>query len=65
MVIGLALFREFRPTGELCAISIRQRWPGAWFSGSVVAEADFLALLFSIVLAVVAVQYASKRIPRR
>jgi hypothetical protein len=50
-----------QPAGELCAIAIRRRWPDAWFSGSIVLNADFLALAFSIVIAVVIVQYASNR----
>jgi hypothetical protein len=50
-----------QPAGELCAIAIRRRWPDAWFSGSTVLDADFLALTFSIVIAVVIIQYASNR----
>jgi hypothetical protein len=61
-VIGLALFRGLRPAAELCALSIRTRWPAAWFSSFIVWDADFLALLFSIVVAVVVVQYTFKRI---
>ncbi|MEY2411736.1 MAG: hypothetical protein QOD84_342 [Acidobacteriaceae bacterium] len=60
--ITLALFRWLmQPAGELCAIAIRRRWPDAWFSSSIVLDADFLALSFSIVIAVVIIQYASNR----
>ena len=60
-IIGLTLFHESQPAVELCALSIRRRWPEAWFSSSIVAYADFLALSLSIVAAVLAVQYLSKR----
>ena len=60
--ITLVLFRGLmQPAGELCAIAIRHRWPNAWFSDSIVLNADFLALTFSIVLGVVITQYASNR----
>ena len=60
--VTLTLFRGLmQPAGELSAIAIRRRWPDAWFSGSIVLNADFLALTFSIVIAVVIVQYASNR----
>jgi hypothetical protein len=60
--ITLALFRWLmQPAGELCAIAIRRRWPDAWFSSSIVLDADFLALSFSIVIAVVIIQYESNR----
>ncbi|MGA7446014.1 MAG: hypothetical protein WBQ43_20820 [Terriglobales bacterium] len=60
--ITLILFRWLmQPAGELCAIAIRRRWPDAWFSSSIVWNADFLALAFSIVIAVVIIQYASNR----
>jgi len=60
--ITLILFRGLmQPAGELCAIAIRRRWPDAWFSSSIVWNADFLALAFSIVIAVVIIQYASNR----
>ena len=62
MVIGLALFRCFRPAAELCAASIRKRWPVAWLSSSIVWNTEFLALTFSIVIAVVVVQHAFRRI---
>lgn len=61
-VIALALFRGLRPAGALCALSIRTRWPAAWFSSFIVWDAYFLALLFSIVVAVVVVQYTFKQI---
>jgi hypothetical protein len=50
-----------QPAGDLCAIAIRRRWPEAWFSDSIVLNADFLALTFSIAIAVVIIQYASNR----
>ena len=60
--IGLMLFRGLmQPAGELCAIAIRRRWPDAWFSSSIVVDADFLALAFSIVITVIIIQYASHR----
>ncbi len=60
--ITLALFRGLmQPAGELCAIAIRRRWPEAWFSDSIVLNTDFLAGAFSIVIAVVVVQYLSNR----
>jgi hypothetical protein len=62
MVPTLILFRGLmQPVAELCAIAIRRRWPDAWFSSSIVWNADFLALAFSIVIAVVIIQYASNR----
>ena len=58
--IALILFRGLmRPAAELCAIAIRRRWPDTWFSSSIVLNADFLALAFSIVIAVVIIHYAS------
>jgi hypothetical protein len=45
-VIALAFFRGLQPAAELCALAIRRRWPDAWFSSSIVADADFLALVF-------------------
>ena len=62
--IGLALFRGFQPAGELCALSIRKRWPDVWFSSFAVWNADFLALVFSIIIAVVVVQFAFKRLSK-
>jgi hypothetical protein len=60
--ITLILFRGLmQPAGELCAIAIRRRLPDAWFSSSIVLYADFFALAFSIVMAVVVIQYASNR----
>ena len=60
--ITLILFRWFlRPSGELCAIAIRRRWPDAWFSSFIIWDADFLALAVSIVIAVAIIQYASNR----
>jgi hypothetical protein len=50
-----------QPAGELCAIAIRRPWPDAWFSGSIVLNADFLALAFSILIAVINIQYAANR----
>jgi hypothetical protein len=62
VAITIMLFRWLmQPAGELCAIAIRRRWPDAWFSSSIVWNADFLALAFSIVIAVVIMQYASNR----
>lgn len=61
-LVAFALFRGLmQPAGELCAIAIRHRWPDAWFSSSIVLNADFIALTFSIVIAVVVIQYASNR----
>ncbi len=58
----LIIFRGLmQPAGELSAIAIRRRWPDAWFSSSIVLNADFLALAFSIVLAIIVIQYASNR----
>jgi hypothetical protein len=46
-----------QPAGELYAIAIRRPWPDAWFSGSIVLNADFLALAFSVIN----IQYAANR----
>lgn len=59
--LGLAFFYSSRPLAGVCAISIRRRWPDAWFSGLIVWDADFLALSVSIIIAVLAVSYLSNR----
>lgn len=60
--ITVILFRGLmQSAGELCAITIRRRWPDAWFSSSIVWDADFIALALSIVMAVVIIRYASNR----
>jgi xanthine/uracil permease len=58
----LIIFRGLmQPTVEVCAIAIRRRWPDAWFSSSIVLNADFLALAFSSVLALIIIQHVSSR----
>lgn len=59
--IGLLLFHALRPIAELLAVSIRRRWPEAWFSSSIVLNADFLLLTLVIIAAVLIVQRISKR----
>jgi hypothetical protein len=57
-VVTLVLsFSILRPAGELCALLIRQHWPETWFSGLIVWYADFLAVVFSLAIAVVVVRY--------
>jgi len=59
--IAAVLFRDFQRAAILCAASFRKRWPEAWFSGSIVAFADFLLLFLCITAAVLIVCYALKR----
>jgi hypothetical protein len=61
-LVALALsFLVLKPPAELCAVLIRGRWPEAWFSGLIVWYARFVALGFSIAIAVVVGRYTLKR----
>ena len=62
VVVTLAVsFIVLRRTFELCAVLVRQRWPEAEFTGLIVWSADFVALTFSIAIAIVVGLYAFKR----
>jgi hypothetical protein len=63
VAFGVSLF-VLRPAGELCAVIIRRQWPEAWFSGLIVSYADFFAVGFSFVLAVLVRRYTLKRAAR-
>jgi len=53
-------FLALRTPAELFAVAIRRQWPEAWFSGLIVWYADFVAIGFSIAIAVVIGRYAFK-----
>ena len=57
-VIALVRFRRWMMTaGGFCTFSVRARSPEA-FCGSIVWNQNLLALVFSIVMAIIVVQYA-------
>jgi len=64
-VSGLAAFAvsffALRSVAEWCAVLIRQQWPEAWFSGSIVWCADFFAGGLSVAIAVGVGRYLHRR----